>query len=117
MIVLTKKEVQELMLNQQFYTYFEIPTKNVLGQYFTVTREVLGRNDLKISIYYKMRKPTWFNKLFKFTQWDIDSVAVPFVNTGSEIVTDLLSDPLDPNKKFNGFRKKTIKDILKMIES
>ena len=115
MIELSKDEVLVILLDQKFYTYYEISGLKSESEYLKVTRKVLNREELKITLYYEQRKPTWFTKLLRFTAWDVVSVDMPIVDTGKSITIDPNSEHLIGSPSIRRFRLKTLQDILRLV--
>ena len=113
MIELSKEEVTELLLNQEFYTYYETSDTKITGKYFAVSRKVLNREDLKITLYYEQRKPTWFTKLLSISTWDVIAVDMPTDDIEGTTSVASKHDPIKNIPNFQGFHLKTLKDILK----
>ena len=113
MIELSKEEVTALLLNQKFYTYYETSDTKITGKYFAVSRKVLNREDLKITVYYEQRKPTWFTKLLRFSVWDVTAVDMPAGDIEDNTSVVPKHDSLKNSPNFRGFHLKTLKDILK----
>lgn len=114
MIELTKDEVTALLLDQEFYSYYEISDTKIKSKYLAVTRKVLKREELKITVYYEQRKPTWFTKLLSFSAWDVVAVDMPTLDIKVDIHVDINPDHLKSSPSFRGFRLKSLQDILEM---